>query len=126
MSDRRDVARDESELGAEGARAVMHQLRRRAQRSNLVRVEKLDAALLPAGRGGLTEEERRRAADVAHQVLGSAGTFGYPQASEVAADLERLLRTSDLRDQAAYGRAQGLLARLRAELDPDGTAEAPG
>jgi len=79
-------------------------------------VEQLEVALDAAAEGRLGERDRRRAAELAHQVLGSAGTFGYQRASDLAGSLEQLLRTPHLADAERYRRARATLAALRSEL----------
>lgn len=102
---------------ADAAGAAMRQLSSRARRSNLARVAQLEAALHAAGEGRLDPDGRRQAAEVAHQVLGSAGTFGYSRASELAGRIEQLLRSADLRDRDLFTEALDALASLRSELD---------
>ena len=62
-----------------------------ALRSNQHRAEVLAVALEAAGRGDLSDDDWAAAAAVAHQLVGSAGTFGYTRASKLARELERLL-----------------------------------
>lgn len=102
----------------------MRLLTSRARRSNLRRVEQVKAVLTAAGEGRLEENERRRAAELVHQILGSAGTFGYPRASDLAGRLEGLLRAADLSDAELLGEARATLAALRNEL-AGGRADGP-
>ena len=53
---------------------------------------------------------------MAHQLLGSAGTFGFPGASQLAGELEHYFVEADFTDQARLAAARDLVARLRAEL----------
>src|SRR5262249_23300368 len=53
----------------------------------LGRVDVIDAALADGADGETREEGRRQA----HMLAGSAGTFGFPRASEIARSLERAL-----------------------------------
>lgn len=62
-----------------------------AKITNEQRVHELMVALDRWSAGTLTEIERSRAADVAHKIAGSAGTFGYREASETARELEQWL-----------------------------------
>lgn len=87
-----------------------------AQATNLARAHHLadvvaDAAEMLAG------EARGRAAEIAHQIAGSAGTFGFPRASQLAAEIERLsdaeLDPNHL--QIVRGHVQELLADLKGE-----------
>lgn len=100
---------------------VFTQLRLRAQRSNLARVQQLEATLGSANASRLGEDERRRAAHVAHQVVGSAGTFGYLQASDLAAVLEQILQRRDGYEAEFDRVAREALAALRSELETDGS-----
>jgi len=107
------------------AGAALRHLSFRARQSNLARVAQLEAVLHRAGKGRLDAEDRDRAAEAAHQVVGSAGTFGYPQASALAARLEQLLLDSDPPAPGPWREAWATLAALRHELEgwptgPDG------
>ncbi|HEX2016310.1 MAG TPA: response regulator [Solirubrobacteraceae bacterium] len=64
-------------------------LRRRA--SVLARVGIIEAAVGEASTGVLSDELRFQAAREAHMLAGSAGTFGFPRASELARELELAL-----------------------------------
>ena len=75
----------------EGMSTVMQDLGASARRSNLTRCAQLGEALDAAEAGRLPPAGRLEAAAVAHQVVGSAGTFGYPQVSALAAALEAYL-----------------------------------
>ncbi len=68
--------------------AVLRSLAASAARANLARSAVLAAAVGAAETGQLREQLRAEAAAAAHQVLGSAGTFGSPGASRAAAVLE--------------------------------------
>lgn len=101
---------------ADAAGTALRHLSSRARRSNLARVAQLEAALHGAADGRLDADGRREAAEVAHQVRGSAGTFGYPRASDLAGRLEHLLRSGDLRDADRFTEALDAVASLRSEL----------
>lgn len=74
---------------AERMATVLSALATRARRTNLDRAADLRSALRRAAVGGLDVEGWSVAEQTAHQLAGSAGTFGYRQASELARDLER-------------------------------------
>jgi HPt (histidine-containing phosphotransfer) domain-containing protein len=68
--------------------AVMRGLSASANRANLARSAVIGEALRAAETGRLEEQQRQEAEAAAHQLAGSAGTFGLPRASRLAADLE--------------------------------------
>jgi DNA-binding response OmpR family regulator/HPt (histidine-containing phosphotransfer) domain-containing protein len=96
----------------------------------LGRLDVVEAALGDALEGGLGEGAREEAERAAHQIAGSAGTFGFDAASVAARGIEHALRDG-LDDPAALLRVATLAAELRAELDAsapapsDGAAPAP-
>ena len=71
--------------------AVLRGLSVSAARANLARSLVIAEALDAAEGGRLNEQQRLAAAAAAHQVVGSAGTFGMPRASRTAARLEDFL-----------------------------------
>ena len=75
-----------------------------ARRTNLVRVGHLRAALQRSADAGLDAEGWSDAERTAHQLAGSAGTFGYAAASDLARQLEAVL--AELADGATA--AEGL------------------
>lgn len=66
-----------------------------AKITNEQRVQVLVVALDRWSAGTLTDVERNQAAEVAHKVAGSAGTFGYRVASETARELEQWLAADE-------------------------------
>lgn len=70
------------------AQAVLQTIGLRARQSNQLRVDQLSEALAATAHGSLTSAERQRAIDAAHQLIGSAGTFGYDRVSQLARQLE--------------------------------------
>ena len=66
-----------------------------AKITNEQRVHELAVALDRWSAGALTDVERSQAAEVAHKVAGSAGTFGYRVASETARELELWLASDE-------------------------------
>ena len=109
----------------DGMEVALGPLVARARQSNLTRVRDLAATLEAAGAGLLSERQRRRAVEVAHQIVGSAGTFGYPRASSLAAELEQLLARGPLHDPQHRLEAARHLAALTTELggEPEGDWE---
>ena len=98
-------------------RAILAELAVSARRSNLARVDVLAEALDAVEQGRLDETTRSAAVQAAHQLVGSAGTFGAPEASRLAAALEQYLGQGDAPDPAGTGEARRRLVELRRELD---------
>lgn len=94
-----------------------------AQRTNNGRAGQLRTAVDRARCGALDAEGWAAAERTAHQLAGSAGTFGYPAVSDLARSLERLLRGA-----AASGADGTLLAQVDDLLDQvvDQLARDPG
>jgi HPt (histidine-containing phosphotransfer) domain-containing protein len=99
-------------------RAVMRALAVSAREANLARTAVLEEALAALETGPLTPEHRAAAASAAHQVVGSAGTFGRGRSSELAAGLEQWFtdRSSEVADAASRARVRAQVAELRADL----------
>jgi DNA-binding response OmpR family regulator/HPt (histidine-containing phosphotransfer) domain-containing protein len=89
----------------------------------LRRLDVVEEALADALEGGLGEDARDAAERAAHQIAGSAGTFGFDAASAAARGIEHALRDG-LGDPAALLHATALVAELRAALEASG-ADAP-
>ncbi|HLT61213.1 MAG TPA: Hpt domain-containing protein [Microlunatus sp.] len=71
--------------------AIFRSIRAQAQETNRIRVETLDELTADVGDDGLSARIRHRAKDLAHQIAGSAGTFGYLRASDLAREIETIL-----------------------------------
>lgn len=87
---------------------------------NLARAATLDDALAMAGGGRLEETGRVAAVESAHQLVGSAGTFGFPGASDLAAELEVFFAEAvfdERRLAQAHRQIAALLAVLATEPD---------
>lgn len=84
----------------------------------LARVALLTAAAAALKAGRLSAEGRAEAADEAHKVAGAAGTFGFPEASAIARQIEAMLRAEGTLPAAAGDRLAGLAEALRDQLDP--------
>jgi HPt (histidine-containing phosphotransfer) domain-containing protein len=105
------------EPAQEGLDAAMAVLRERAMARNLQRVEAVAGALERLHEGSLDDESRLRARTAAHSVAGSAGTFGFARATELARQLEALLEErGGGDDQARAQRGLDDLEELRAAL----------
>ncbi|HEV7148926.1 MAG TPA: Hpt domain-containing protein [Pedococcus sp.] len=118
-----DGEADQRALAAERAMAgAMAGFRDRARATNLARVEVIADALIAMREGALDDDLRVGARSAAHSLAGSAGTFGFAEASELGRALETLLGAVDDPEAPAV-RAEGgeqLVARLRVALaDPE-------
>lgn len=83
-----------------------------AHTANLARANHLAEAMTAAEAGSLAEDQRTAAVDHAHQLIGSAGTFGFPVASELAASLEGFFIAGDFDDTAVTAIAREQLREL--------------
>lgn len=98
---------------------AMALLRDRARVTNLARLEVIGDALDRLRDGVLDEEQRLTARRAAHSLVGSAGTFGFGEASRLGRSLEALLDEAGELERAEVRAAQGLelVAGLRVALD---------
>lgn len=109
-----DVPLDGPETVAE--ERLLARFGQQARTVNLARVLRLLELLDASDAGGLEERGRGEAEHLAHQVVGSAGTFGFPAASVDAAVIEDYFgaaRTGPRPDGPVVRRT---LERLRAEF----------
>jgi hypothetical protein len=100
---------------------AMRDLRSRARVTNLARAGQLDSALDRAADAALDEAGRAQAVAVAHQLIGSAGTFGFSEASRRAAELKDFFAASQVGADDIHT-ARVRLSALRSDLqngDPD-------
>jgi HPt (histidine-containing phosphotransfer) domain-containing protein len=112
---------DESDIPVDGPETVAEKrllanLGRQARTVNLARVVRLLELLDAADAGDLDEAGRSEAENLAHQVVGSAGTFGFPGASVEAVSIEDYFATPFAGSDADAGLVRGTLERLRAEF----------
>ena len=93
--------------------------RDRARATNLTRVEVIAEALACLRGGVLPEESRLAARRAAHTLVGSAGTFGFGEASRLGRTLEAVLADADGTEgtQERAQRGLELVAQLRAALN---------
>ena len=87
----------------------------RARERNLDRAEELAGWVSAAEQGELTPDGAMVAAEVAHQLAGSAGTFGYQRATERARELEAIF--NDCANTDAWQRASDCIADVIGELN---------
>ncbi len=100
------------------ARSRVADVADRARQRNLDRAEALADWVRAAGHGPLTRQDREVAADVAHQLAGSAGTFGYLAATDLARRIEQCFL--DGRQDAAEENVRELIRRLHEPPDTTG------
>ncbi|SDT06780.1 Hpt domain-containing protein [Friedmanniella luteola] len=103
-------------------RALMRTLAASAREANLARTAVLEEAQAALEAGRLDAEHREAAVAAAHQVVGSAGTFGRRRSSVLAADLEQWFRDGPPAggDAAGRERVRAQLAELRTDLTAAG------
>ncbi len=89
--------------------------------ATLQRVDHLDEALIALLENRLTDDARQAAVREAHKLAGASGTFGFPNASVIARDLERRLGSTVT--QADVPELAEQLVQLRTELE--GTPSLP-
>ena len=97
---------------------VVRTIGRRARRTNQFRAAQLCTALKRAENGELDPAARQQAALLAHQLVGSAGTFGFEAASELAGELEAFFDAGvfdESRLEAARRQVQALGDQLNGE-----------
>jgi HPt (histidine-containing phosphotransfer) domain-containing protein len=91
----------------------------RSRLTNIDRVEQIARLLAHCRDQGRTApEDCVRLADLAHQVVGSAGTFGYAPVSDLGRDFEELLARSDEPSAAVLAELDELAAAMLADLNP--------
>lgn len=88
----------------------------RAQQANLARAETLAQALDALAGSGLDGDGRSAAMRSAHQVAGSAGTFGHRTASSLARELEQFF-ANPAAAETGLEEARQRLAELRQVLE---------
>jgi HPt (histidine-containing phosphotransfer) domain-containing protein len=104
------------------AQAALQQIGDRALQSNLRRLAELEDAVQSARQGTLTDDQSSSAQDVAHQLVGSAGTFGYAEVSRLARQLEYFFRDRTVDEPTvalAVDRLESVRQHLAAGPDDD-------
>lgn len=96
-------------------RTAITRIGRQAQRSNTERAARLRAALDALLAGGLNEDQRAAAVEAAHQLVGSAGTFGFWRASDLAQELEHFFERAEFEGEPVAA-ARRLIADLQRDL----------
>jgi HPt (histidine-containing phosphotransfer) domain-containing protein len=102
-------------------RAAVESIRDHARSVNLDRADRLHQALAKVAAGARDEATRQEAVEIAHQLVGSAGTFGFAGASQLAAAIQRYFVEVDLGDPVQLASAREQVRRLQEELatEPD-------
>ncbi len=103
--------------GDDRLRAALTSIGAHARTSNLGRADTLADALRRMESGTLTGEHQEAAVRSAHQLAGSAGTFGLQPASKLASWFERFFTTFDSVGQDDLAAARARLTELRTRLD---------
>jgi HPt (histidine-containing phosphotransfer) domain-containing protein len=104
------------DIAEDRLRAAVESIGDHARSVNLDRADRLDQALAEVSAGLREEVNRREAAEVAHQLVGSAGTFGFSGASQLAGEIERFFVEGDPDDADQLAMARDHVRRLREEL----------
>jgi HPt (histidine-containing phosphotransfer) domain-containing protein len=104
------------DIAEDRLRAVVESIGGHARSANLSRADRLSEALAAVAAGSLDESARREATEVAHQLVGSAGTFGFPEASQLAGEIERYFVEADLGDPVRLATARDQVRRVQEEL----------
>jgi HPt (histidine-containing phosphotransfer) domain-containing protein len=98
---------------------VLSSIAAQARRTNLSRTADLSTALDGAAGRGLNTAGWADAERTAHQLAGSAGTFGFDVVSEIARSLERFCADASVAggpDPVRLAEARALLDQASAEL----------
>ncbi|HEY5848584.1 MAG TPA: Hpt domain-containing protein [Microlunatus sp.] len=110
--------RPRSDVDSDGrVRAALSSIGAHARRANLVRAEQLSDALGCLEADALSLSQREAAVRSAHQLAGSAGTFGQEPASTLASWFERFFSGHTPQDRENVAHARRQLAELRRSLD---------
>lgn len=97
--------------------AVLADVVERGRADGLERLAELETAMIALLEDRLDSPGLTEARRVAHKLAGSAGTFGFPEASRIAADLEQELTSEGPLPRERCLRATELTEQLRAALE---------
>ena len=89
------TGREPGTTGTEDPLERVHEIFARARERNLGRANELAGWVTLGEERRLTPDDRAEAKEVAHQLAGSAGTFGYQAATELAREIEQLFAEGD-------------------------------
>ncbi len=104
--------------------ATIARLWHRFRPMTLERVQVVEEAVLALQREALDPELRARAGREAHKLAGSVGTFGFPEGTRLARELERQFRSDRPLDATDAARLSELVTALRSELSAEGAPPA--
>ncbi|HET7659774.1 MAG TPA: diguanylate cyclase [Oryzihumus sp.] len=106
-------------------REMIQQLWERSRERLLAQVDRLEEALHAVVERNLDAEAQRAAERTSHQIAGAAGTFGFPRATEIAREFERMFAgpAEELPSRALT--AARHLANLRRELEEPAITPGP-
>ena len=96
---------------------VLRTIGKRARAVNLDRARRLTELLDRAAGNALDEDERTEAQTLAHQIVGSAGTFGFAGVSELAVEVEDYF-TRVVPDERRLARVRQAVAEVVEQLAP--------
>lgn len=114
--------RDGRGAGADRISASLGSLWEKYRPVNLQRVGKLETAVASLLSDELTEDLRAEAAREAHKLVGAAGTFGFPEASSLAREVETYLEGEGAIGSTARVRISELVEALREIIQSASTA----
>jgi HPt (histidine-containing phosphotransfer) domain-containing protein len=103
--------------------AAMRVIGIHARTVNLGRAERLADVLARADNGALDDSARQTATELAHQLVGSAGTFGFVGASDLAGELEQFFADGGFDDRSRLDAARSTLHRLQQALHSEPVLE---
>lgn len=107
---------------AESMSAAYRALAHKAWDANRTRAAELTALVTEWRRtGGVTAEQRQQGRSVAHNLRGSAGTFGHDLASSAAERLEQIL--ASVPEEAPLDVVEDLVERIHGALAREPEAE---
>jgi len=98
-------------------KAAIAQLWERFRDTSMERVAALEEAVLDLLDGKLAHESRRKAASGAHKLAGSLGTFGFPEGTRLAREIEHILSSDEPTTQDGPKRLSELVLSLAQELE---------
>jgi len=101
----------------EKTRAAVAALWERFAKTIFERLALLERASRALQEGSLSEGLRQDAEMGAHKLAGSLGTFGLPEGSKLAEEIESIFQAGGLRDQEQSDRLSELVGSLRKELE---------
>ena len=96
---------------------VDHHSRKRPARILHARLGTVHSAIEALSDGSLSHELRNAAANAAHKLAGSLGTFGVREGTAAAQEIERLLSADTIFSKSEILRLQELASQLQREVE---------